>query len=548
MKVLIIGGVAGGATAAARLRRHNEEAEIIVFEKDSYISFANCGLPYYVGGVIEKREALILQSPESMKARFNIDVRVRNEVLSIDTKAKTVKVLDRDSNKEYEESYDKLIMSPGANPIVPPTKGADEADNIFSIRNIHDIDKVKEYVTTKKPKTAVVIGAGFIGVEMAENLAHIGVKTSIVNLADQVLAPFDGEMASILHHEIRAKKVDLILGDKVVEFKDKGKTLITDKGQTLKADIVIMAIGVFPMTKLAQDAGIKCLDKAPGGIIVNDKMETSSKDVYACGDAALTKSSVDGEPTRIALAWPANRQAIIIADQIAGIDTRYNGSMGTSVIQVFDYTASCTGFNEGMLKRKGVDYKVTYSIRPNHVTYYPGAEYIHTKLLWCPKTGKILGAQAIGKKAVERRIDVIATAMLGGLTVSQLPELELAYAPPFGAAKDPVNIAGYVAKNAFDKFVEIVSPAEYDEVSKDGIRLDVRTPAEYKEGHIESAINIEVDTLRANLDKLDKSKTIFVNCQSGHRSYVAVRLLVNLGYKAVNLTGGYEMYWYNKNR
>lgn len=302
MKVLIIGGVAGGATAAARLRRHNEDAEIIVFEKDSYISFANCGLPYYVSGVIEKREALILQSPESMKARFNIDVRVRNEVLSIDTKNKTVKVLNRDENKEYEESYDKLIMSPGANPIVPPTPGLEDADNVFTLRNIHDVDKVKDFVVNKKPKTAVVIGAGFIGVEMAENLAHLGVKTTIVNLANQVLAPFDIEMASILHEEIKAKKVDLVLGDKVVEFKDNGKTLITDKGLEIKADIVMMAIGVFPMTKLAQDAGIKCLDKAPGGIIVNDKMETSVKDVYACGDAALTKSSIDGEETRIALA------------------------------------------------------------------------------------------------------------------------------------------------------------------------------------------------------------------------------------------------------
>lgn len=547
MKVLIIGGVAGGATAAARLRRHNEDAEIIVFEKDSYISFANCGLPYYVSGVIEKREALILQSPESMKARFNIDVRVRNEVLSIDTKNKTVKVLNRDENKEYEESYDKLIMSPGANPIVPPTPGLEDADNVFTLRNIHDVDKVKDFVVNKKPKTAVVIGAGFIGVEMAENLAHLGVKTTIINLANQVLAPFDSEMAAILHEEIKAKNVDLVLEDKVIEFKDNGKTLVTDKGLEIKADIVMMAIGVFPMTKLAQDAGIKCLDKAPGGIIVNDKMETNVKDVYACGDAALTKSSIDGEETRIALAWPANRQAIIIADQIAGIDSRYNGSMGTSVIQVFDLTASCTGYNEGMLKRKGVDYKVTYSIRPNHVTYYPGASYIHTKVLWCPKTGKILGAQAIGRNGVERRIDVFATAMIGGLTVSQLPDLELAYAPPYGAAKDPVNIAGYVAKNAFEKYIEVVSPSEYDEVSKDGIRLDVRTPGEFKAGHIEGAINIEVDTLRENLDKLDKNKTIYVNCQSGHRSYVAVRLLMNKGFKAVNLTGGYEMYWYSKN-
>ncbi|ERJ12828.1 CoA-disulfide reductase [Haloplasma contractile] len=550
-KIVIVGGVAGGATAAARLRRLSEENEIIMFERDEYISFANCGLPYYIGDVIQDRSKLLVQTVEGMSKRFNLDIRNFSEVTSIDKENNKVTVNNAKTGKTYEESYDKLILSPGAKAIVPPMTGLDQAENVFSLRNIPDTDKIRGYVDEKKPKSAVVIGGGFIGVEMAENLAHRGVEVTLVDLADQIMAPFDYEMAAVLQDEMTNHGVKLILGDAVKEFQNKGHHLILNSGQELDTDMVILAIGVRPENTLAQDAGLKV---GPRGHIVttkqlltvNDQNDQVEQDIYAIGDAIEVYDWVDDSKTAIALAWPANRQGRLVADHINGKDIEYKGTLGSSVAKIFNLTAASTGNNEKTLKRKEVNYKAIHVHRGNHAGYYPGASNITIKLVFDPETGKIFGAQAVGGEGTEKRIDVIATAIKGGLTVQDLPDLELCYAPPYSSAKDPSNIAGYVASNIMDGVYDVVHWNEIDNiVANGGYLLDVRTPMEFDLGHIKGANNIPVDDLRNRLSeiKIDKDQPIYVNCQVGLRAYLAIRILQENGYQNVfNLSGGYKTY------
>ena len=543
MKVLIVGGVAGGASAAARLRRNDENAEIILFERGEYISFANCGLPYYIGEIIEERDELLLKTPEDMKARFNIDVRVKNEVMSIDRENKKVSIKKVDSGEEYEETYDKLILSPGSSPLKPPIPGID-APNIFTIWNIPDTDAIKEYVDNKKIKKAAVIGGGFIGIEMAENLHDLGIEVTIVELADQIMAPIDFEMAQILHQHVNMKNVELVLNDGVKSFDyNDGSTKITlNSDKTLDADMVILAIGVRPNGELAKGADLKTNKR--GGIVVDMHMRTSDEDIYAVGDAVEINDFINDVETMITLAGPANKQGRIAADNIAGKDVIYKGTQGTSVAKVFDMTVSATGSNEKILKRLGKefgrDYQYIYIHPNNHAEYYPDASKINMKLLFSPVDGKILGAQAVGFEGVEKRIDVIATAIRFDGTVYDLTELELAYAPPFGSAKDPVNMAGFVAENFLKGTVDMVhwnNLGQYDE--KDYIVLDVRKEEELDTGSFQKSINIPLDSLRDRADELDRDKLIFIYCAVGTRGYIAARMLQQLGFeKVMNLSGG----------
>ena len=543
MKVIIIGGVAGGASAAARLRRNDENAEIIMFERGEYISFANCGLPYYIGNVIEEREELLVQTPEAMKARFNIDVRVKSEVLSIDKENKKVNVKKVDSGEVYEESYDKLILSPGSSPLKPPIPGID-ASNIFTIWNIPDTDAIKSFVDNKKIKKAAVIGGGFIGIEMAENLHELGIEVTIVELADQIMAPIDFEMAQILHQHVNMKNVELVLNDGVKSFDYKdGTTVITlNSEKTLDADMVILAIGVRPNGELAKNAGLKTNKR--GGIVVDKYMRTDDENIYAVGDAVEINDFINDVETMIPLAGPANKQGRIAADNIAGKNTTYKGTQGTSVAKVFDMTVSATGSNEKILKTLGKefgkDYQYVYIHPNNHAGYYPDASKINMKLLFSPVDGRILGAQAVGFEGVEKRIDVIATAIRFGGTVYDLTELELAYAPPFGSAKDPVNMAGYVAENILKGNVDVIhwnNLGQYDE--NDYIVLDVRDEDELDTGCFQKSVNIPLNSLRDRINELDKDKMIFIYCAVGLRGYIAARLLQQHGFENVkNLSGG----------
>jgi len=553
-KIVIVGGVAGGATAAARLRRLSEVDQIIMFEKDEYISFANCGLPYYIGDVIQDRSDLLVQTVKGMKARFNLDIRNFTEVIKIDRMNKRIQVKNLKTDEIYEESYDKLILSPGANAIRFPIKGLDEAENVFTLRNIPDTDKIKSYVDDVNTKDAVVIGGGFIGVEMAENLRERGINVTIVDLANQVMAPLDFEMAQIVHEEMMNHGINLILEDAVDEFKDKGKTLVLKSGKVLKTDIVILAIGVRPENTLAKDAKLKL---GPRGHILTtkqlqtiDEFDQVVEDIYAVGDAIEVYDYIDDSKTAIALAWPANRQGRLVADHINGITVEYKGSLGSSVAKIFDLVVATTGNNEKILQRKGTTYKAVHVHRGNHAGYYPNAANISIKLLFDPNTGKIFGAQAVGGEGTEKRIDVIATAIKGNLTVMDLPDLELCYAPPFSSAKDPVNIAGYVAMNIMDQVYDIVHWNEIDEiVSNGGYLIDVRTDLEYNLAHIEGALNIPVDSLRSHLNeiKVPKETPIYINCAVGLRAYYAIRILQENGFKSVfNLSGGYETYRYSK--
>nr|WP_314277533.1 CoA-disulfide reductase [uncultured Peptostreptococcus sp.] len=542
-KILIVGGVAGGATVAARLRRLDEKSNIIMFERGEYISFANCGLPYYIGQVIKEREALLVQTVEGMSKRFNIDIRNFSEVIAIDSNKKEVTVKDVNTGKEYEESYDELILSPGANPIKPPIEGLVDADNVFTLRNIPDTDVIKAYVDEKEPKEAVVIGGGFIGVEMAENLVERGVKVHLVEMLDQVMAPFDFEMAQILHAHMIEKGVDLVLGDGVDSFKDNGRTIVLKSGREINTDITILSIGVKPENSLAISAG---LEMGPRGHIkVNDKLETSKPHIYAIGDAIETQDRVYGQPASIALASPANRQARILADRLNGIDVRYKGVLGTSVAKVFDMTASSTGKNEKSLKQMGIDnYKVVHLHPLSNAGYYPTAMPLDFKLIFEVPSGKILGAQAVGYTGVEKRIDVIATAIAGGLTVRDLEDVELAYAPPFSSAKDPVNMAGYAATNILDGLVKTTTVDKIDTLLDQGaLLIDVRTPEEYELETIDRAINIPLDELRDRLGEIQKDKEVYVTCQVGIRGYLASRILSQNGYNPINLDGGYASYY-----
>lgn len=542
MKIIIIGGVAGGASAATRLRRMNETNEIVMFERSDYISFANCGLPYHIGETIKDRNNLLVQTVKGMKDRFGIDVRVKTEVLKINPKEKTVLAKNLVTGEKYEESYDKLLLSPGAEAFIPPIPGV-HSKNIYSLRNMSDMDKIKSKVD-KKVKRAVVIGAGFIGLEIAENLVERDIEVTIIEKSNQVLAPVDFEIASEVHQHIKEFKTELFLNDGAKEFIEIGdKTKVKlESGIEITADIIIMAIGVRPENKLALEAGLE-IGKT-GGIKVNEYLQTSDEDIYAVGDAIEVKHYINGAESLIPLAWPANRQGRIVADTILGIRQKpYTGSLGTSILKAFDLTVSATGLNEKTLKRLGIPYMVTTVNRNDHASYYPGATPLTLKLIF-NKEGDILGAQAIGYKGVDKRIDIIATAIKGNLKVWDLQEVEVAYAPPYNSAKDPVNIAGYAAENMINGEHETFRYFEIDELLQDSNYqlLDVRTKMENRLGTIKDSINIDVNELRDNLGSLNRDKTYLVFCQVGLRGYLAYRILVQNGFKVKNLDGGYRLW------
>ena len=542
MKVVIVGGVAGGASAAARLRRLDESAEIIMFERGEYISFANCGLPYYIGGEITKKSALTLQTPQSFNARFNVDVRVNSEVTSIDPKAKTVTVRSKDRG-EYTESYDKLILSPGAAPIRPPMEGADNA-RVFTLRNIPDTIKIREYVEEEFPESAVVVGGGYIGVEMAENLKNAGVAVTIVELADHVIAPLDYDMACDVHRYLKEKGVGLILKNGVQAIKEEGgKLKLTLSDGEIETDMVIMAVGVRPDTALAKEAGLE-LNKR-GAIVVNEHMLTSDPDIYAVGDAVEVTDFVTGEKADIPLAGPANKQGRIAADNICGIPTTYKNTLGSAVLKIFDMTVATTGVNERAAKAAGLDYDKVYTYSNSHASYYPGSTGMSIKTLYEKGTGKILGAQIVGFDGVDKRCDVLATAIRAGMTAKDLTELELCYAPPFGSAKDPVNFVGYVIENTLAGRVKNFFWDDVAKLPRDGsvTLLDVRTDLERENGqYIEGFIHIPVDELRARAGELDKSKPVYIHCRTGLRSYVACCMLAGMGFDCYNLSGGWRLY------
>lgn len=541
MKILIVGGVAGGATAATRLRRLSEENEVIIFEKGQYVSFANCGLPYHISGTIDKRDALLLQTPESLKERYNLDVRVFTEVLSIYTDEKKVSVKNLQTGEIYLENYDKLLLSPGAEPIKPPFEGID-SDKIFTLRNIPDMDKI--VAKTKNAQNFVVVGGGFIGLEVAENLIEAGKSVKLVELGNQVMAPVDYDIASFVHEKAKQKGLELLLNVGVEKFNDKGESIevFLNNGTSVETDAVILAIGVKPETKLAIEAGLEIGETR--GILVNEFMQTSNPDIYAVGDAIEVAHYINNKKVLIPLAWPANRQGRIVADNIVlGNQYKYTGSLGSSILKFFELSVASTGLNEKTLKRFGIPYKTAIVTRGHHAGYYPGAKNMVMKVIF-DENGKIFGAQAVGEAGVDKRIDVIATAIKGNLTVYDLPEIEITYAPPFNSAKDPVNIAGYTAENILKGDLEMVNYDEFWDFIKenDAVILDVRTSKEFSGGHIEGALNINVDDLRANLENLDKNKTYAIYCQVGLRGYLANRILKNNGFKVVNLNGGYNLW------
>lgn len=539
-KVLIVGGVAGGASAAARLRRLDEDTEIVMFEKGEYVSFANCGLPYYIGDTIQDREKLFVQTPEAMRRRFNIDVRVNSEVTGIDPHTKTIRVQSKERGV-YEETYDYLILSPGAKPVRPPLPGIDSV-RIHTLRNIPDTDRIKASVTEEGTRSAVVIGGGFIGVEMAENLREIGLDVTLVEAGLQILAPFDPEMAGVLSKELEEQGVRLIIENSVQSFHDKDNYIETvlANGSVLQSDIVILAIGVSPDTAFLRDSGLELGPK--GHIIVNNKLETNLDGVYAVGDAVEITDFVTKQKTAIPLAGPANKQGRIAADNICGLDTIYEGSQGTSILKVFGLTGAATGSNEKTLQKLGLPYKVNY-VHPNsHASYYPGAAPLTIKLIFNDK-GTVLGSQIVGYDGVDKRIDDIATVIRLRGTVTDLTELELAYAPPYSSAKDPVNMAGYTAENILAGRTEVFTPGDLLKRNKETtILVDVRTEMEHRNGHIEGSLSISIDDLRSRMHELDPNKEIWVYCQVGLRGYTASRILIQHGFKVKNLTGGYKIY------
>ena len=534
MRVVIVGGVAGGMSAATRMRRLDADAEIIVLEKSGHVSYANCGLPYFVGGIIEEEDALLLQTPASLHARFKLDVRIATEVTSIDTAAKTVVVKDWQKSEEYVLSYDKLILSPGASPIVPPIPGIERA---LTLRTVEDVEKIANRVNAK-PKSAVVIGGGFIGVEIAENLVHKGVPTTVVEAAPQVLAPLDPEMATLVAKEMRKHGITLHLG---VSAKDvTPESVVLSDGTVLDAELVVMAIGVRPDTALAKAAGLTIGTR--GGIEVDDFNRTSNHDIYAVGDAAEKTDAIDGSATLVPLANLANRHGRVVADHIAGRATRPIKTIGTAIVKVFDLMIAATGWNEKRLMAAGREVMVIHTHPNNHAGYYPDAKQIALKLIFDPKTGEILGGQGVGVDGVDKRIDVIATAIRGGITAPELADLELAYAPPFGSAKDPVNMLGYIAENMMSGLLKTAQWNQTQELRSAGYQLiDVRTPSEFSAGSIPGAISIPVDEIRQRVSEI-KKEPILVNCQVGQRGHTATMLLKELGFDATNLDGGYLTY------
>lgn len=543
MKVLIVGGVAGGATAAARIRRLDETAEITVFERSGYISYANCGLPYYIGGVITDLEELTLQTPESFFSRFRINMKVHHEVTAIHPDQKTISVRNLKTGEEFEESYDKLILSPGAKPTQPRLPGVG-IEKVFTLRTVEDTFHIKEYINKNQPKSAVLAGGGFIGLELAENLKELGMDVTIVQRPKQLMNPFDADMASFIHSEMRKHGVKLALGHTVEGFeeKDGGIDILLKDEMPLHADMVVLAIGVTPDTHLAKDAGLELGIK--GSIVVNDRMETSAPDIFAAGDAVQVKHYVTGQEALISLAGPANKQGRIIADNICGGDSRYPGSQGSSVIKVFDMTAATTGINETNARKAGLDVDTVILSPMSHAGYYPGGKVMTMKVVFEKETYRLLGAQIVGYEGVDKRIDVMATAIHAGMKATELKDLDLAYAPPYSSAKDPVNMAGFMIDNISKGILKQWHLEDVDLLPRDGsvTLLDVRTVREYGNGHIEGFKNIPVDELRERLDEIEKDKPVYVICQSGLRSYIGTRILEGNGYKAYNFSGGFRFY------
>lgn len=543
MKVIIVGGVAGGASCAARLRRLEENAEITMYERSGFISYANCGLPYYIGEVITDKEELTLQTPESFYDRFRITAKVRHEVVDINSADKTVTVKNLETGEEFKDTYDKLVLSPGAKAVKPNISGIN-GDNIFTLRTVEDTLRIYDYVKKSGAKSATVIGGGFVGLEAAENLRHLGLSVSLVEAAEQVLAILDNDMVSQVHSVFRENGVNLLLGSGVSGFENKdGKAVCTlTNGKEITSDFVLLAIGVAPDTILAEKAGLKIGIK--GSIVVNDKMETSVDDIYAVGDAVEIEHYITKQKSLISLAGPANKQGRIAADNIAGGDSRYIGTQGTSVIKLFDMTAAATGINERTAKSAGLEYEKVILSPSSHAGYYPDGKIMTIKLLFEKNTEKILGAQIVGYDGVDKRIDVIATAIRAGMKVSALAELELAYAPPYSSAKDPVNMAGFIAQNLISGKVKQFYYDDIESLSKDenAFLLDTRTPFEYNGGHVDGFVNIPVDEMRERIEEIPKNKRIYVMCQSGLRSYIAARILTNLGYDCFNFAGGYRFY------
>jgi NADPH-dependent 2,4-dienoyl-CoA reductase/sulfur reductase-like enzyme/rhodanese-related sulfurtransferase len=542
MKLLIVGGVAGGASAAARARRLSEDADIILFERGPDVSFANCGLPYYLGGEISERDKLLVVTPERLRTRYKLDVRVRTSVEAIDRAAKKVRVRDLVTGREYEETYDKLILAPGAAPIRPPLPGIDLPD-VFTLRNLQDMDRIKAKLD-QGVRQAVVVGAGFIGLELVENLVRRDIATTVVELQDQVLSPFDKEMTTPIAEHLAAKGVSLLLGQSAEAFEQgpDGLTVRLKSGQRLPAQLVVLGVGVRPENKLAVDAGLEVGPR--GGIQVNDHLQTSDPDIYAVGDAIEVKDFVTGEPTQVPLAGPANRQGRIAADHVFGRDSRYRGTQGTAIVRVFERTAALTGASEKVLRRSKRPYRKVYVHPTHHAGYYPGAEAMTLELLFDPETGKVLGAQVVGGSGVDKRIDVLAVAIQAGMSVFDLEEMELAYSPQYGSAKDPINMAGFVAGGLLRgehpqvdvEAVLAVTAARHPFV------VDVRTPQEFGAGHLPEAVNIPVDDLRSRLGELPHDQEIAVYCQVGQRGYLATRILRQAGFPAVNVGGGYKTY------
>ncbi len=544
-KIIIVGGVAGGASTAARLRRLDENAQIIMFEKGEFISFANCGLPYYIGGTISEREKLIVQSVEAMSSKFDIDIRNLSEVIKIDKENKKVTVKNHKTGEVYEESYDTLVLSPGANPIKPPIPGINECNNLFTLRNIPDMDAIKAYIDENKPKHATVIGGGFIGLEMAENLHDLGIELSLVEASDQVMAPLDIEMVSIIHDHLIDKGVELVLKDGVSSFSDNGKKVVLSSGKEIDTDLIILSIGVKPETAIAKEAGIKLNER--GGIIVDEYMKTSDENIYALGDAVEIMDFVNKKPTMIPLAWPANRQGRIVANNICNRPEKYKGTLGSSVAKVFDYTVATTGNNEKTLKRHSIEYEVIHIHPGSHAGYYPGSFPIAYKMTFDPKTGKVFGAQGVGIDGVEKRIDMIATAIKAGLTVFDLQDVEPCYAPPYNSAKDPVNMLGYYASNIIEDMVDIVQWDEVDSIVENGgVIVDVREEFELVTGEMPGSIHIPLGQLRDRINEIPKDKKLYATCQVGLRGYVACRILEQHGLECTNIDGGVKTYLFVK--
>jgi NADPH-dependent 2,4-dienoyl-CoA reductase/sulfur reductase-like enzyme/rhodanese-related sulfurtransferase len=541
-KIVIVGGVAGGASAAARLRRLDEAAEIVIIERGEHISFANCGLPYYVGGVINKRQSLLVQTPRAMHKRFNIDVRTHHEAISIHPQDKTLEVRELLTGETYVEKYDYLILSPGAHPIIPDIPGIN-LPNVFTVRNVPDSDLIKDFVTVRQPAAAAIIGAGFIGLEMAEALHQSGVNTTVIESAAQVMGALDPEMAAFLHQYLRRQNVNLILNDKVVALKGSSRVegVELQSGQFIAADMAVLGIGVAPEVALAEAAGLAL--GSSGGILVNDGLQTSDPNIYAVGDAIQVKDFVTGKAALVPLAGPANKQGRLAADHICGRQARYNGTQGTAILKFMDMVVAVTGSNEKRLGQQGINYLACHTHPAPHATYYPGSSQMSMKVLFTPGEGKLLGAQIVGYEGVDKRIDVLATAIRAGMTVFDLKELELAYAPPFSSAKDPVNMIGYVASNIIDHDIDIVYWHQVPSLAAEGAFLiDVRTAKEYESGAVEGAHNIPLDEIRLHLQDIPQDRPVLTYCQVGLRSYMAARILKQKGYQVRNISGGFKLF------